>query len=75
MVEVALSVVLLVGAGLLFRSFMRLQSVNTGFTRQQVLTARLTPAGPKYDDNADYVAFYDQVLERARAIPGVANVG
>jgi ABC-type antimicrobial peptide transport system permease subunit len=42
--EVALSVVLLAGAGLLFRSFMRLQSVNTGFTPQQVLTAKLSPS-------------------------------
>src|SRR5688572_3989774 len=73
--EVALSVVLLAGAGLLFRSFMRLQAVNAGFTPQQVLTAQLSPAGPAYDDNADYVAFYDQVLERARAIPGVDSVG
>ena len=45
--EVALSVVLLAGAGLLFRSFMRLQSVDTGFVSQQVLTARLTVAGGK----------------------------
>ncbi|MCA1577510.1 MAG: ABC transporter permease [Acidobacteria bacterium] len=73
--EVALSVVLLAGAGLLFRSFMRLQAVNAGFTPQQVLTAQLSPAGPRYDDNGDYIAFYDQVLERVRAIPGVDSVG
>jgi putative ABC transport system permease protein len=73
--EVGLSVVLLAGAGLLFRSFIRLQAVDAGFTPQQVLTAQLSPAGPKYDDNADYTAFYEQVLERARTIPGVANVG
>jgi putative ABC transport system permease protein len=73
--EVALSVVLLAGAGLLFRSFMRLQAVNAGFTPQQVLTAQLSPAGPNYDDNPDYIAFYDQVLERVRAIPGVDSVG
>ncbi|HET9479962.1 MAG TPA: ABC transporter permease, partial [Pyrinomonadaceae bacterium] len=73
--EVALSVVLLAGAGLLFRSFMRLQAVNAGFTPQQVLTAQLSPAGPNFDDNGDYVVFYDQVLERARAIPGVTSVG
>ena len=73
--EVALSVVLLAGAGLLFRSFMRLQAVNAGFTPQQVLTAQLSPAGPAYDENSDYIAFYDRVLERVRAIPGVDSVG
>ena len=55
--EVALSVVLLAGAGLLFRSFMRLQSVNAGFTAQQVLTAQLSPAGPKFQDDADVRCF------------------
>jgi putative ABC transport system permease protein len=73
--EVALSVVLLAGAGLLFRSFMRLQSVNAGFTAQQVLTAQLSPAGPRFQDDAAFVTFYDQVLERARTIPGVTSVG
>jgi putative ABC transport system permease protein len=71
--EVGLSVVLLAGAGLLFRSFMRLQSVDTGFTAQQVLTAQLSPAGPKFRENSDYITFYDQVVERARAIPGVIS--
>jgi len=73
--EVALSVVLLAGAGLLFRSFMRLQSVNAGFTPQQVLTAQLSPAGPQFDEDSDVVAFYEQVLHRARAIPGVDSAG
>ena len=73
--EVALSVVLLAGAGLLFRSFMRLQAVDAGFTPQQVLTAKLSPAGPKFKDDAAYVAFYEQVLDRSRAIPGVQGAG
>src|ERR1044072_4866848 len=73
--EVALSVVLLAGAGLLFRSFMRLQSVNAGFTPQQVLTAQLSPAGPKFKGDPDYVAFYEQVLDRVSAIPGVQSAG
>ena len=73
--EVALSVVLLAGAGLLFRSFMRLQSVNTGFVSQQVLTARLTPAGTSYANNADYVRFYNNVLEKVTALPGVQDAG
>ena len=73
--EVALSVVLLAGAGLLFRSFMRLQAVNAGFTPQQVLTAKLSPAGPKFQNDADYIAFYDEVLDRVRAVPGVQSAG
>jgi predicted permease len=73
--EVALSLVLLAGAGLLFRSFMRLQAVDAGFTPQQVLTAKLSPAGPKFQNDSDYIAFYDQVLERTRNIPGVQSAG
>jgi putative ABC transport system permease protein len=70
-----LSVVLLVGAGLLFRSFLRLQSVQTGFTPQQVLTVQLSPAGSKYKLDADYISFYNQVIQRVSAIPGVEAVG
>jgi putative ABC transport system permease protein len=73
--EVALSVVLLVGAGLLFRSFLQLQAVNTGFTAQQVLTVRLSPAGSNYRLDADYISFYSQTMQRIGAIPGVAAVG
>lgn len=73
--EVALSVVLLAGAGLLFRSFLRLQSVDTGFVSQQVLTARLTPSGPNYANDADFVKFYNQVIEKVSAVPGVQDVG
>lgn len=74
-VEVAMSVVLLVGAGLLFRSFMRLQSVNTGFNSEKVLTARLTPSGTNYANQADYDRFYSKVLEKVSAIPGVQDAG
>jgi len=73
--EVALSVVLLAGAGLLFRSFLQLQSVNAGFTPQQVLTVRLTPSGPHYARDADYMSFYSQVMQRISALPGVQAVG
>ena len=73
--EVALSVVLLTGAGLLFRSFMRLQSVDTGFVSQQVLTARLTVAGGNYTEHSQFVKFYNQVLEKVTALPGVQDAG
>src|SRR4029079_16555994 len=74
-VEVALSAVLLVGAGLLFRSFLCLQSVNTGFVSEHVWTARLTPSGTSYNDQADYDRFYNQVLEKVSAVPGVQDAG
>ena len=74
-VEVALSVVLLVGAGLLFRSFLRLQSVNTGFVSEDVWTARLTPSGTSYANQADYDRFYNQVLQKISAVPGVQDAG
>ena len=73
--EVALSVVLLAGAGLLFRSFMRLQEVDAGFTPQQVLTARISPAGPQFENDDALSNFYERVLERTRAIPGVQSAG
>jgi len=74
-VEVALSVVLLIGAGLLFRSFLRLQSVNTGFVSEHVWTAKLTPSGTSYKNQADYDKFYSQVLEKVSAVPGVQDAG
>jgi predicted permease len=73
--EVALSIVLLAGAGLLFRSFLRLQAVDAGFQSQQILTARLSPSDPKFKEDADYLRFYDQLTERVRALPGVQQVG
>ncbi|HYK22875.1 MAG TPA: FtsX-like permease family protein, partial [Pyrinomonadaceae bacterium] len=73
--EVALSVVLLAGAGLLFRSFLRLQSVNTGFNSEHVLTATLTPSGPTYSNEAGYAKFYSQLLEKLSTAPGVQAAG
>jgi putative ABC transport system permease protein len=73
--EVALCVVLLAGAGLLFRSFLRLQSVQTGFVSQQVLTARLSPSGTNFTDDAAYVNFYNKAMERISAVPGVQDAG
>ena len=73
--EVALSVVLLVSAGLLFRSFLRLQSVDAGFVSEHVWTARLTPSGTNYANQADYDRFYNQVLQKVSAVPGVQDAG
>jgi putative ABC transport system permease protein len=77
--EVALSLVLLVGAGLLMRSFLALRSVDVGFQPEQVLTARVTKFRPFTRDravNAEADAeFHRQVLERLHAIPGVQVAG
>jgi putative ABC transport system permease protein len=73
--EVALAVVLLAGAGLLLASLSRLQSVSPGFSADGVLVARLTLAGPRYEDKAAMVQFYDNVLNRVRETPGVDAAG
>ena len=73
--EVALSVVLLAGAGLLFRSFLQLQSVNTGFAPEQLLTARLTASGEQFRDDNNLINYFDKVTERIASVPGVREVG
>jgi putative ABC transport system permease protein len=73
--EVALAVVLLAGAGLLLASLGRLQAVSPGFSPDGVLAARLTLAGPRYQDRTAMVQFYDNVLNRLRETPGVEAVG
>jgi putative ABC transport system permease protein len=69
--EVALATMLLVGAGLLLRSFIRLQAVDPGFTRDRVLTMRLTLPPQKYQGEA-VGAFFDDLVARVRALPGVS---
>jgi putative ABC transport system permease protein len=69
--EVALSLVLLVGAGLLAKSFVRLQNVNAGFTPSNLLTATLELPRAKYEDDARTAQFFRQVVERISGLPGV----
>ncbi len=73
--EVALSLVLLVGAGLLFRSFLSLRAVELGFRPQSVLTFRLSPSGERFREDAQYTTFYRDVAERVAVLPGVESVG
>ena len=72
--EVALSLVLLSGAGLLMRSFYKLQSIDPGFDPHSMLTFRTNLPGAKYNGEAQ-TAFYDRALQRVRAIPGVTAAG
>ncbi len=69
--QVALSVVLLVGSGLLLRSLGALSSVDKGFDSESVLTAWMAPPRGTFDEAGAWVAFYDQVLARVEASPDV----
>jgi putative ABC transport system permease protein len=68
--EVALAFVLLIGAGLLMRSFARLTEVDPGFDPRGILTMNISLPFPKYSDGRS-VAFFQQTLERVQALPGV----
>jgi putative ABC transport system permease protein len=70
-VEVALAVVLLVGAGLMLRSFVALQQVDLGMRTDRVLTARVALLGERYEPPAPRVEFFREFVERAEALPGV----
>jgi predicted permease len=69
--EVALSVVLLMGAGVMVRSLMALRNVETGFSAQNVLTLRVTLPQTRYKSAAEISSFYRRALDRLRALPGV----
>jgi putative ABC transport system permease protein len=73
--EVALSLILLVGAGLMIRSFQRLHGVNPGFDSRNVLTMTAMVSRAKFPLPAQQVTFFDQVLQRVRALPGVESAG
>ena len=72
--NVALCVLLLVGSGLLVRSFVRLLAVDAGFTPQQLLTFQVSLVGDRYQQNAAVIQFYDDLTARIRATPGVVAV-
>lgn len=73
--EVALTVLLLTGAGLLLRSFHRLQSVNQGFSVERVSSFDLTLPAIKYQTAQVRIRFFDGLLEKLRTLPGVEEVG
>ena len=73
--EVALALVLLSGAGLLIRSFYRLQSKDPGFDSHGVLTFRTNLPSAQYKTDEQQAAFYQRALDRIRALPGVSAAG
>ena len=72
--EVSLSLVLLVGAGLLFRSLMTLLDVPLGFTTDRMITMQMAPTGDSYRSPGQLIGFWDRVAESAAAVPGVESV-
>lgn len=74
-VEVAMALVLLVSAGLLVKSFVRLQDVHPGFNPRNVLTAELSLPLLKYPRGKPVIDFYAEVVRRVRAIPGIESAG
>ena len=73
--EVALSLILLVGAGLLIRSFQQLHNVNPGFDSHNVITMTAMVSRAKFPEPGQQVRFFEQVLQRVRALPGVESAG
>jgi putative ABC transport system permease protein len=73
--EVALALVLLAGAGLLLKSFVRLQNVNPGFSPRNVLTAEISLPALRYPDKAAQTNFFAELDRRVASLPGVSHAG
>jgi len=73
--EIALAVVLLVGAGLMLKSLFNLLQVDVGFKTDNLLTMTIVAPAAKYTQNGQQINFNDQLTERVRAIPGVVSAG
>ncbi|MGH9434752.1 MAG: ADOP family duplicated permease [Terriglobia bacterium] len=74
-VEIALALVLLVGAGLLVEGFRHLTNQDQGFDRRNVLTFSIALPASKYNGNVQIQEFYDRVLQRLKGLPGVESAG
>lgn len=73
--EIALALALLIGAGLMVKSFLRLQAVNPGFNPNQLHTMVVSLPRAKYPKSDKIATFYQQVLEKIKTLPGVQSVG
>jgi putative ABC transport system permease protein len=73
--ETAFALMLLIGAGLLVKSFLNLQRVDPGFSSENVLTAQISLPAARYPDAAARRAFWLRLVEKARALPGVTAAG
>jgi putative ABC transport system permease protein len=73
--EVALALILLVGSGLMLESFIRLVNVDPGFNPNNILHVDLTLPGPRYPKERQQMRFYEELLDRIKALPGVDVVG
>jgi putative ABC transport system permease protein len=73
--EVAICLVLLIGAGLMIKSFARLLDVNPGYSAENVLTMNVSLSGSKYREAPERRAFFDQALQRMASSPGVEGAG
>ena len=73
--QVALALLLLVGSGLMVRSFLALKAVDTGFQTRNIATFQLSPPPARYKTPEETAQFYDRLLESIRALPGVIHAG
>jgi putative ABC transport system permease protein len=73
--EIAIAMTLLVGGGLIARSFNRLQHVDLGFRTDNLVTMKMILPASKYSEHRQRVAFVDQILERVKILPGVLSAG
>ena len=73
--EIAMALVLLIGAGLMLKSFIHLQSINPGFNTENLLTAQVALPEQKYKEWEQRSSFFQRAMERIRSLPGVQAVG